>query len=216
MDIVLGYDPGGAAQFGWAALEYSNALPLRVRATAVANHAQQAVEDSLRVVSGGDRVVAAGIDSPLYWTASGVRESDRRVRDIIRRAGARSSAGGTVQHPNCLQGACVVQGPTAAMLLRRELPGLPLTESHPKALLWALGLAIESRRPAAITLSDLGNMIVGSAGATEHERDAVLGGYAAWCMVAQTEGWSDLVPTESDPLFFTSEPVNYWFPSFVS
>jgi hypothetical protein len=216
MDIVLGFDPGGAAQFGWAVLECLKTTPLSVRATGVASHAQQAVDDSLRILSAGDRVVAAGIDSPLYWTPSGVRESDRHIRNIIRRAGARSVAGGTVQHPNCLQGACVVQGPTAALLLRRRIAGLPLTESHPKALLWALGLATESHRPAAISLLDLSHLAKGSAGGTEHERDAVLGGFAAWCMVTGIKGWSDLVLSETEPLFFTSEPVRYWFPSAVS
>lgn len=213
MDIILGFDPGGAAQFGWAALECSGALPLRVRAAGVANHAEQAVDSALAVLSPQDRVVAAGIDSPLYWTPSGVRESDRRVRDIVRRAGARSSAGGTVQHPNCLQGACVVQGPTAALLLRRRVPGITLTESHPKALLWALRIASESRKPAAISLLDLSHLAEGSAGGTEHERDAVLGGLAAWFMVTGAAGWGNLVLAEREPLFFTPEPVCYWFPS---
>lgn len=213
MDIVLGFDPGGAAQFGWSALECSPDLPLRVLAAGLANHAEQAVDSALAVLSPQDRVVAAGIDSPLYWTPSGVRESDRRVRDHVRRAGARSSAGGTVQHPNCLQGACVVQGPTAALLLRRRVPGIPLTESHPKALLWALHIASESRRPSAITLSDLSHLAEGSTGGTEHERDAVLGGVAAWFMVTGAAGWGDLVLAEGEPLFFTSEPVCYLFPS---
>lgn len=213
MDVVLGFDPGGAAQFGWAALECSPALPLRVRAAGVANHAGQAVDSALAALSPQDCAVAAGIDSPLYWTPSGVRESDRRVRDLVRRAGARSAAGGIVQHPNCLQGACVVQGPTAALLLRRRVPGIPLTESHPKALLWDLRIASESRRPAAVSLSDLSHLAEVSVGGTEHERDAVLGGIAAWCMVTRAAGWVDLVSAEEEPLFFTSEPVGYWFPS---
>lgn len=213
MDVVLGFDPGGAAQFGWAALECSHALPLRVRAAGVANHAGQAVDSALAVLSPQEHAVAAGIDSPLFWTSSGVRESDLRVRDLVRRAGARSAAGGTVQHPNCLRGACVVQGPTAALLLRRRVPGIPLTESHPKALLWALHIASESHRPEAVSLSDLSHLVQGSAGGTEHERDAVLGGFAAWCMVTRAAGWVDLVSAEGEPLFFTSEPVGYWFPS---
>jgi hypothetical protein len=213
MDIILGFDPGGVNQFGWAVLEYSQTVPLHVRATEVANHALQAVNAALALLQADDHLIAAGIDSPLYWTPSGERMSDLRVRDIIRRVGARSAAGGTVQHPNCLRGACVVQGPTAALLLRRRVPGIPLTESHPKALLWALGLASKSNRPNMISASYLRDFVAGSIGATEHERDAVLGGLAAWGMVTRAAGWYDLVSAEREPLFFTSEPVGYWFPS---
>jgi hypothetical protein len=216
MDVVLGFDPGGVSQFGWAILECSKVLPLRVRASGVANNAQQAVGATLAELHARDHVMAAGIDSPLYWTPTGERESDRRIRDIIRRAGARSAAGGTIQHPNCLQGACVVQGPIAALLLRSRMLGLPLTESHPKALLWALGLASESRRPKTIFLSDLSHLAGGSSGGTEHERDAVLGGFAAWSMVVRAEGWTDFISMEREPLFFTTEPVAYWFPSVPS
>jgi hypothetical protein len=213
MDVILGFDPGGVAQFGWAVLECSEALPLRVRASGVANHAQQAVGSALATVREGDGVAAAGIDSPLYWTSSGAREADRYVREVVRRAGAKSNAGGTVQHPNSLKGACVVQGPTAALLLRSRLPGIPLTESHPKALLWALGFASETRSTKTILLSDLNRFVSSSAGASEHERDAILGGVAAWSMWSRAEGWVDLVLTEREPLFFTPEPVCYWFPS---
>lgn len=215
MDIILGFDPGGANQFGWAVLEHSPTMPLRVCATGVTNHALQAVNAALALKQADDHLIAAGIDSPLYWTPSGERMSDLHVRDIIRRAGARSAAGGTVQHPNCLRGACVIQGPTAALLLRRSIPGIPLTESHPKALLWALGLASESHRPNTISASRFGHLVVGSIGTTEHERDAVLGGLAAWGMMTRAEGWSDLVSTEREPLFFTSEPVSYWFPAVI-
>lgn len=215
MNVVFGFDPGGAAQFGWAVLECSKSLPLRVRAAGVANHAQQSVRSAMAVTRADDCVVAAGIDSPLYWTPSGERESDRLVRDIVLRAGGRALSGGTVQHPNSLRGACVVQGPIAALLIRQKLLGLPLTESHPKALLWALRLASESRATKTIFLSDLDHLVVGPEGAVEHERDAMLGGFTAWSMVTRAEGWTDLVLTERNPLFFTTVPVSYWFPSAI-
>lgn len=212
MDVLLGFDPGGRRQFGWAALELTLDLPLRVRATGVSDDAAQAVAAALERVEPGERLRAAGIDAPLFWTPSGERGADLRVRAILRARGAGSTAGGTVQHPNCLQGACVVQGPTAALLLRRHDAELPLTESHPKALLWALGLATPARRPNAVGTADIGDLARGRIGASEHERDAVLGGYAAWAMVTGADGWEDLVLGERDPLFFTRAPVGYWFP----
>jgi hypothetical protein len=212
MDVLLGFDPGGARQFGWAVLNFSVTGALEVRATGVGSHAAQAVDAALTQVRRGESVRAAGIDSPLYWTPSGERAADVYVREVVRRRGAGSSAGGTVQHPNCLQGACVIQGPTAALLLRDRLHELPLTESHPKALLWALGMASAARRPAEVSRVDVATIVRGTVGSTEHERDAVLGGYAAWGMVSQAPGWRDLVLDEKYPLFFTSTPVSYWFP----
>ena len=186
--------------------------PVRVRTTGAERHAEAAVTAALNHVRPKDQVVAAAIDSPLYWTATGERVADVKIRNDICQLGAGSSAGGTVQHPNCLQGACVVQGPIAALLLRREFPNLPLTESHPKALLWALEIASVRLKPKAITTSHLGRFVHGSIGSSEDERDAVLGALAAWHMVKRSPGWSDLVALENDPLFFTSDSVSYWFP----
>jgi hypothetical protein len=211
-DVLLGFDPGGTRQFGWAILEHRNQLPLNVRSSGTADHAEGAVTAAVSLLDPNDRVLAAGIDSPLYWSPSGERRSDVMIRDIVRRRGAASAAGGTVQHPNCLQGACVVQGPTSALLLRRRFPNLPLTESHPKALLYGLGFASAQQKPATIEFTALRDFVAGRLGSSEHERDAALGALAAWAMITGSAGWSDLVRLEEDALFFTDSPVSYWFP----
>ena len=216
VELILGFDPGGDGadgKFGWGVAENSQSAPVWVRTTGAARHAEAAVKAALALVGPEDQVVAAGIDSPLYWTATGERRADLKLRDGIRLLGAGSSSGGIVQHPNSLKGACVVQGPITALLLRRAFPNLPLTESHPKALLWALGLASICLQTRAITASRLCQFVNGSIGASENERDAVLGAFAAWAMVKRLPGWSDLVGLENDPLFFTSDRVSYWFPS---
>ena len=216
MELILGFDPGGSedgGKFGWAVAEKTETAPVRIRATGAKPHASAAVKAALERVAPSDHVMAAGIDSPMYWTATGERKADLKLREILRQRGAGSSAGGTVQHPNSLQGACVVQGPIAALLLRRALPKIPLTESHPKALLWALRIASNDLKPSGVTASHLGRFLCGHIGASEDERDAVLGAFAAWAMVMQPSGWSDLVAIEEDPLFFTSGKTNYWFPS---
>jgi len=87
-----------------------------------------------------------------------------------------------------------------------------LTESHPKALLWALRVASNNLKPADVTMAHLDRWVSGEIGVSEDERDAVLGALAAWAMVTRAPGWSDLVALEEDPLFFTSTRVAYWFP----
>lgn len=204
MTFLLGFDPGGVSQFGWAVLAVTSTGRPSRHATGLSSNASEAVQAALAAVPGGSPALAAGIDSPMYWTPTGVREADLRVRSAVHAAGCRSP-GGTVQHPNSLRGACVVQGPTVALLLRRSLPHLPITEAHPKALLFAL-----SGDPGvADLLTELGPC-------TEHERDAALGAFAAWALTTQPTTWEDLVAREADPLHLVSPPVSYWFPRAAS
>jgi hypothetical protein len=107
---------------------------------------------------------------------------------------------GTVSHVNSLRGACLVQGVLIARLSRERWPEVPITESHPKAL---LRLSAQAREFAAG--SDLQSI-------GEHGRDAALGAYAAHAMVAQSEGWHNLVTQERAPFFPGGSNVAYWFP----
>ena len=90
---------------------------------------------------------------------------------------------------------------------------LTITEAHPKALLWALGIANRRRRASDVQSSDLVDLVTGPIGASEHERDAVLAGVAAWAAWARPGGWTNLVEQEVAPLLFTAAPVAYWFPT---
>jgi hypothetical protein len=137
MAIFVGLDPGGSGKFGWAIVGDGSSLPLPVLASGVAGEARSAVARAISAVPAGEVVVAAGIDAPLIWARQGSRACDTVVRDAIRLAGA-PNAQGTVQSPNSLRGACVVQGVLAGLELRERFPKLPITESHPKALLWLL------------------------------------------------------------------------------
>ena len=75
------------------------------------------------------QIAAAGIDSPLFWVASGDRQADKRVRKGMKLFNA-PNVGGTVQRVNSLRGACVVQGIMAAHLLLKETPAIRLTYSQ--------------------------------------------------------------------------------------
>jgi hypothetical protein len=129
----------------------------------------------------------------------------------MKRLGA-INVGGTVQHVNSLRGACLSQGIMAAHLLRRELPEIRITESHPKALLWILHIARIKRPVAEIGIGHLGDFIESeSPHLSEHERDAALGAVAALAMMNKWSGWRDLHREEKNA-FNPVSPVEYWMP----
>jgi len=113
---------------------------LTLLAAGNADHAKGAFDAAIVNVPVDQPPKGAGIDAPLSWVVDGGREADSVVRDAIGRAGAPNRSG-TVQHFNSLQGSCVIQGMLIAQLLRARYPLLAVTEAHPKALLWLLGIA---------------------------------------------------------------------------
>ena len=77
-------------------------------------------------------------------------------------------------------GACLVQDPLIAKVLVDEFPSIKITETHPKALLFMLGLANTQNSPSSIGVGDLGQYVEAVAGNhTEHERDSLLGAIAS-------------------------------------
>jgi len=209
--MLLGFDPGGIGQFGWAVCEYKDTLPLPIVQTGISDHADGAVVAAFQAAGAPGTVCAAGIDAPLFWVASGTRRADEVLRSALRRKGAPSPSG-TVQEINSLRGACLVQGILAALLLRRRVPELRVSEAHPKALLWLLAVASSQMHPRQIMLADLRSYITGSAGTSEHERDACLGILSAWAMVSAAGGWSDLLVEETQHILPVPKPLGYWMP----
>lgn len=211
MGLFLGLDPGGAGKFGWCVLEPTgNQTILRLVGRGVANHAQAAVAASLGAIGSGT-LDSAGIDAPLFWQAHGDRHVDQLIRRNIVSIG---SHGGSVNVVNSLRGACLIQGMMAAMLLRQVCPKLPITESHPKALLWLLGIASTGNRPKKISLSDLGILIKGNVtGASDHERDAALSAYTAFAMATKLQGWVNQFQNEPNPISPLDPAPGYWLPT---
>src|SRR5205823_378164 len=126
------------------------------------------------------------------------------------------SPSGTVQAVNSLRGACLVQGIMTGILLRDAFRSLPITESHPKALLWLLRLANRKKHPSAIPLSFLSQFrATNSADATDHERDAALASLSAWAMLGRALGWRDLYREEQKPYSPIELPLGYWMPEVV-
>lgn len=51
MDVVIGFDPGGQRQFGWAVAELTHQLPLKVLALGCDDHAAGVLASALAVLA---------------------------------------------------------------------------------------------------------------------------------------------------------------------
>jgi hypothetical protein len=211
MKVFLGFDPGGEGHFGWAVCLDEDGR-LRVIGAGITDHAKGAMQQSLKALPKGGAVAAAGIDAPMFWVMDGGREADNLVRSAIGRLGA-ESPGGTVQHFNSLRGACVIQGLLILKLLRLEYPNLPITEAHPKALLWLMGIARKGHDLKLIKAKDIEGIIIeGERCASEDERDAILGAFTAKMMIRKKPDWVDLLQYEREPILSGEPPIGYWMP----
>jgi len=216
MAVILGFDPGGAEGFGWSIAEATPSLPLQIRATGVADSSQNAYRDVVSRLNEGEAVLAAGIDAPLFWASGGDRNVDRIIRNELRVLGARSP-GGTVQSVNSLRGACLVQGIMIGVQLRAKYHALPITESHPKALLWLLRLASRQHHPAGISLYSIPQLKASNLiGGTDHERDAAIATLSAWAMINKPKGWRNLFAAEQQPFSPIEAPLAYWMSEVVN
>ena len=208
--LILGLDPGGVGRFGWCLADKGRGSHLKLRSSGATDSAGRAVATVLQLI-GDETVVAAGIDSPLFWVPDGDRRADMAVRAAMQHRGARN-VDGTVQRVNSLRGACLVQGIMAARQLRNRFPNIRLTESHPKALLWLIDVANTERAVRSITMEHLSEFIeCRTLCLSEDERDAALGAISAFAMIQKRAGWRDLIRDEVDA-FAPVSPVEYWMP----
>ena len=148
--IVLGFDPGGKNAFGWSVCVTRDGRLEKPIQTGIADDAVstlRAVEGYLEIEDAVQdlRVLAAGIDAPLFWSEDGDRKVDVCLRTALENACyPKAKSGGTVQAVNSLRGACVVQGPLLAKHLTQlaqthaNFKNLQMTESHPRAVLHIL------------------------------------------------------------------------------
>ena len=113
-----------------------------------------------------------------------------------------------------MRGACVIQGLLILKLLRREYPDLPVTEAHPKALLWLMGIARRGHEPKNITPRDIEEIVMpGTIFGSEDERDAILAAFAAQMMIRRKSDWVDLLKCERKERILVGEPpIGYWMP----
>ena len=74
--FILGFDPGGVGHFGWSICEMVDGILKPCRETGVANDAWHTICDVKKALPNKPTVLAAGIDSPLFWSNKGGREVD--------------------------------------------------------------------------------------------------------------------------------------------
>jgi len=192
MAQFIGIDPGGEDATGWCVLGAEGAKPIEV-ITGVCTGVSECFSAVRAHING--EPFSIGIDAPLFWTASGDRLSDRRIRSAVVSAGGKS---GTVSHVNSLRGACLVQGVLAAATAANIWPLIKITEAHPKALLrlWP----------------EAGEFVRGYQFRSEHERDAALGAYSALAFFERRQGWIDWASREKDFYVPGAYVPAYWFP----
>lgn len=161
MVLFLGYDPGGKAKNGVAAIRLVSDV-LEVVETATVLDAAEALS-WLTAYTGSAR--ALGIDTLLAWSPKGGRACDDALR--------RKYGGNSVVAQNSLYSAMTLNG---AIVARRL--GLPVYESHPKLLL---------QLKAGNVIREIYERVISEAG-TDHEGDAVV---AAWCAaMGHTQKWT--------------------------
>ncbi len=194
--IWIGADPGGKGNFGIAILREGD-QPL----TSSVDCADEAVAFVRENLDGTP--LGVGVDAPLWW-ASG-RSGDRHADQWLRQR--YGLAGGEVQATNSLRGAALTQGVMFVQRMREIYPGVPVTESHPKALLKVL-----TQGDWELFSSQFGLKLVD---VKDHIRDALIAAISA--REGFQERWPhDLsikrLPAEQDPLSYWLAPVHYFWP----
>ena len=193
--VWIGADPGGKGKFGVALLE----------GQVVTKAAVDCADDAVAFIRGhlDGRPAGVGVDAPLWFASgpSGDRHADQWLR---KRYGF---TWGQVQAANSLRGAALSQGAMFVQRVREVYAEVPVTETHPKALLKALTggdwSAFARRFQVDVALTG------------EDERDAIVSAVAA--RESFEERWThDLsatrLPSEQDPKAYWLAPVQYCWP----
>ena len=219
-NLYLGFDPGGASggnRFGWSICREVDGWLEPPDKTGLAKEAWYALNQVKSAIpSFGDpnslRVLAAGIDAPLFWTRTAIRTIDGRIKLALQDTGfCPKKLPNTPAAINSLYGAVSVQGPLLAKHLNDTWPCLTITECYPRALEHLLARTGEHQEDhqMLMRLTDGMNADTGE----NHERDATLAAISAWAAIRQdTTRWRDLYRLEPNPITPFDLPVSYWMP----
>ena len=125
---VVGYDPGGNGNHGFARAKVRDG-----DIVCVTTKTLQTAEDVVRSILGGERPLGLGIDTLTCWGTghSGWRPADHWLRDRYR------DVKKSIVAPNSLLGAMSVNGMAVLFTARRAFPDIFVTETHPKVLYYA-------------------------------------------------------------------------------
>lgn len=210
--FILGFDPGGKGNFGWSVCCIDGDKP-KLCKVGLADNAHEAITKVECVIDQQSKVVAVGIDAPMFWARQGCHSGRRKVDDLIKNALEKEKDSGkewinpsVVVAPNSLVGAVLMQGLLIALQLREKNQNVKITEAHPSALR-QLAKAKGQHKPLNHLTDQITDRDPGC-----HMRDATIAAYAAWAMHKEMDGWSDLYKREPCPVQPCCTPVSYWMP----
>ena len=207
-NLVLGFDPGGLGAFGWSICQQVCGQLQGPFQTGLADNAWHAQNQLQAHLPDHARVLAAGIDAPLYWDKrgdmQGFREVDYRLRAALE---ANNHPNGYVVSPNGLYGAVLMQGALLARILTATWD-LTISESHPTVLDLLLP---HNGQPAVVDMRDA--LMDGLRDdVTPHERDATLAAISAWAAIQRPPGWQNLYDQDPRLINPSQIPASYWMP----
>ena len=198
-EVWVGADPGGKGRFGLAFLDRCGGLSCDTVSS---------VDEAVRRIVSNGRPLGLGIDAPMWWSSGegGGRKADEWIREEY---GVKP---GTVQTANSLRGAALAGGAMLAYRIRQKFPGTRITETHPKAALYALDPDpdVNFQRFAEL-------FAIRTSWQDDHQRDATV------CAVCAREGFegrrrADLAlqrhRSEQDPFSYWLAPMHYYWPAF--
>jgi len=199
MRTWIGVDPGGTGGFGLAILKDDGLCDSFT--VGYVDAAIKLIRERVQSPPAG-----IGVDAPLWWTSGrfGLRRADKWIRDEYQLPNR------NVQAVNSLWGSVLAQGMMFVTRVREAFPGVNVTETHPKAVLAAMG------RKKWRGYFDAISTDVTLDSQPDHERDAVISAVAA------REGFSgrwkrDLIDerysSEQDPNAHWLAPVHYFWPT---
>lgn len=205
--LFIGYDPGGDGAHGVAQLrllEGENA----VLSTTTFGSSEQVIA----FLEGLPEVDGIGVDTLTCWSTGGGgwRPADKWLR--AKYPEVRNS----VMTPNGLAGSMGINGMSVLVATRSRLPQIPVVETHPKVLYWALAKRKYSYLSSS---SDMDVMLGKAVGAecrtsNDHEWDALLSAFAAASGI-QRRWTNDLhaLPSAPDSRLVTPCGItNYYWP----
>lgn len=190
----VGADPGGMNNFGLAFLDMAGK---ELKCDTVSS-----VDEAVTQIVRNGPPLGLGIDAPMWWSSQECagRIADNKIRTRYR------ILSGTVQSVNSLRGAALVGGMMLAQRIREKFPDTKITETHPKALLFALKLNDTGFAERFKTPTDWCN---------DHERDATIGAVCAregfvgrWTFDLAQQRYE----SEQDPSSYWLAPMHYFWP----
>ncbi|MGQ9372144.1 hypothetical protein [Azospirillum sp. ST 5-10] len=228
--IYVGYDPGGKGANA-VALLWVDGGPRRFALNRDVGSVDGAIDWIMRMAGGGMEPAAAGIDALLCWETgvAGRRGQDEwisRQMSAVKREVAephgrafqeRQCRAPSVQSANSLRGSMLFQGMAAAIRLRERWPAIPITETHPKALHFALRKATYPEAGTWEPEQDICRWLLDALGHPEGDPinssdqwDALASAWAAY--MGHSGAWSvDLMRAARCPIL-PAGPVHYWWP----